>query len=122
MSVQTAKVYEFPNQTKEVIETAMAVFLQTGTPAVRDLMIRTIMTEMVRTGVSRVRCENFRVWARRGGLAFDTTNLSRDGWCKCGTYYSACTLLYAHQGIDFDEHIYGCKCGYIFKVAHRRDD
>ncbi len=99
------------------VETAISVFLATQQPKVRDIMIKAIMTELKRNNITRLWLGNVKVYLTKDGLGWDTTNLSPDERCQCGESYRHCALLYVHHAnTDDEEHIYGCKCGHIYKV------
>lgn len=120
--MNTATVLNFPNQSKEVIESAMDVFLRTGNATARNYMLAAIKKELVLNGLRKMACNGFKVWLRNGALAFDTNNVSHNDKCKCGASFMDCVVLYCHQGVLVDEQIYCCTgCQSIFKIAHRRD-
>lgn len=99
------------------VETAMSVFLTSGNEKVRDIMRGTIQTELRRNKISKLRCSNFKVFLTKSGLGFDTTNISIDEECRCGKSYRDSKLLYVnHADRDNESHVYGCRCGYIYKI------
>lgn len=121
---QTAKVYEIPEETREIIEAAVGAFLHNGTSTVRKAMFGAIMMTLRQARISRMNCSNFKVIFRDGLLQFYTNNLSTGACPKCNTDYRAVTtkLLTEYRGKNFIEHVYGCSCGMVFKVAHGRDE
>lgn len=120
----TAKVYEIPEETREIIETAMGLFLQNGSPAVRKIMYNTIKKTLEDVELAYMNCKNFSVRLMGEVLLIKTNNLSTGRCPQCNTDYRTKTikLLAENRGEYFIEHTYGCKCGMVFKVAHGRAD
>lgn len=103
---------------RDTVESAISLFLSTEQPRVRDIMQRAIILELRRNKISRLWCSGFKVYLREGRLGFDTANISLDEKCpQCGTSYLDSKLLYLyHADTDQEEHIYGCKCGCVYKI------
>jgi len=103
---------------RSTVESAMSLFLATGQERVRDIMRRAIILELRRNKVSRLWTRNFKVYlVGENSIGFDTMNLRLDGNCQCGTGYKDCKLLYVyHADREQEEHVYGCKCGHVFKI------
>jgi hypothetical protein len=99
------------------IETAVSILLTTEQEAVRGIMRDAIRAELKHHDLTRLWCPKFKVYLTKDGIGFDTINVSRDTKCKCGVGYKDARLLYIyHADTEQESHIYGCRCGEIFKV------
>ena len=103
---------------RNTIESAMSVYLSSEQPRVRDIMQKAILIELRRNHISRLWCENFKVYTKEDGLGFDTANVSVDSHCpSCGESYKEARLLYMYGADSDDEsHVMGCKCGFVYKI------
>lgn len=100
------------------VETAIGIYLQSEQKQVRDIMLKAITMELKRHNITRLWCKGFKVYITKTGLGFDTTDLSLDTKCTlCGDSYKSAKTLYIYRAdAEDEEHVYGCRCGHVYKI------
>lgn len=121
------KTYVFPSpEDRQVVQTAVQVFLTTQSGRARDMMLKTARAVLDRYGISRLKLYGFTVEATRepGWVVVRGTELlpqSQRHCPGCGAdiyrWPGDVRILSIREGYSRDLVTYGCRCGKVFSKA-----
>lgn len=122
-----ATVYYLPNENdRATIDTALNVFLSTGSGVTRDIMLGVIYFTLKDKGIRRLHMSGYMVgidkYERVYFHAAKRVNGNRCPVCGACIYSKRVRILTIDEKLGWDDVHYGCSCGMLFHKTEKLSD